>query len=141
MHDAYLTFSISNYTDSLTERATIQKHYFFDNGLLNLFITEPDTKLLENIVAIHLYRKHGDRLLYYNKNIEIDFYVPEANELIQVSYSIRDLNTRKREVDALKRGASFLKATSFKIITYNEEEIITEDGLRIEVIPIYRYIV
>lgn len=141
MHDAYLSFSISNYTDSLSERATIQKHYFFDNGLLNLFITDPDTKLLENLVAIHLYRKHGDGLLYYNKNVEIDFYVADSSELIQVSYSIRDLHTRKREVDALKRGASFLKATNLKIITYNEEEIITEDGLRIEVIPIYRYII
>lgn len=141
MHDAYLSFSISNYTDSLSERATIQKHYFFDNGLLNLFITEPDTKLLENLVAIHLYRKHGDGLLYYNKNIEVDFYVPDDNELIQVSYSIRDLNTRKREVDALKKAASFLNVDSLKIITYNEEEIITEGGLRIEVIPVFRYIV
>lgn len=140
-HNAYLTFSISNYTDSLSERTTIQKHYFFDNGLLNLFITEPDTKLLENIVAIHLYRKHGDRLFYYNKNIEVDFYVPEANELIQVSYSIRDPYTRKREVDALKKSALFLNADSLKIITYYEEEVIIEDGLYIEVIPIYRYII
>lgn len=140
MHEAYLSFSLSNYTDSLAERATIQKHYFFDNGILNLFITEPDTKLLENLVAIHLYRIYGDKLLYFNRNVEVDFYVPDANELIQVSYSIRDANTRKREVDALKKTASFLNTSSLKIVTYEEEDTIEEDGFHIEVIPIYKFL-
>lgn len=140
LHDAYLTFSLSNYTDSVSERTTIQKHYFFDNGLLSLFITDPETKLLENLVAIHLYSKYGDRLLYFNKNVEVDFYVSDANELIQVSYSIRDLNTRKREVDALKKTAAFLKADKLQIVTYDEEESIDEGGLHIDVLPIYKFL-
>lgn len=140
MQDAYLVFSLSNYTDSLPERATIQKHYFFDNGLLNLFITEPDTKLLENLVAIDLYRRYGDRLLYFNKNVEVDFYVAEASQLVQVSYSIRDAVTRKREVDALKKTAAFLKASNLTIVTYDEEETIVEDGFTIEAIPIYKFL-
>lgn len=140
MQDAYLVFSLSNYTDSLTERATIQKHYFFDNGLLNLFITEPDTKLLENLVAINLYRRYGDRLLYFNKNIEVDFYVADAKLLVQVSYSIREAATRKREVDALKKTAAFLHADNLTIVTYDEEETIEEEGLIIKAIPIYKFL-
>lgn len=140
MHDAYLTFSLSNYTDTVSERATIQKHYFYDNGLLSLFITEPEIKLLENLVAIHLYSKYGDRLLYFNKNVEVDFYVSDTNEVMQVSYSIRDMNTRKREVEALKKTAAFLKADKLRIITYSEEESIDEDGLHIDVIPIYKFL-
>lgn len=140
MNDAFLTFSLSNYTDSVSERATIQKHYFLDNGLLSLFITDPETKLLENLVAIHLYNKYGDRLLYFNKNVEVDFYASDANELTQVSYSIRDMNTRKREVDALKKTAAFLKADKLRIVTYDEEGSIDEAGLHIDILPIYKFL-
>ena len=140
MHDAYLTFSISNYSDSLSERATIQKHYFYDNGILNLFIINPETKLLENLVAIQLYRKHGDRLLYFNKNVEVDFYVPDDSLLVQVSYSIADAATRKREIDAIKKTARFLQSKTVQIVTYNEEEVIEEDGIRVEVVPIFKWV-
>ncbi len=44
LNGAFLTFSISNHTDSLSDKATIKKHYFYDNGILNLFIINPETK-------------------------------------------------------------------------------------------------
>ncbi len=141
MHDAYLTFSISNFSDSLSQRTAIQKHYFYDNGILNLFLINPETKLLENLVAIHLYHRYGDRLLYYNKNVEVDFYVPDDSLLVQVSYSIVDASTRRREIDAIKRTAAFLKPKTIVIVTYNEEETIEDDGLRIEIVPIYKYLI
>lgn len=67
LHESFLTFSISSFTDSIAERETIKKHYFYDNGILNLFLFQPETKLLENIVAIQLYKKYGEDLYYYNK--------------------------------------------------------------------------
>lgn len=70
LHDAYITFSISNFTDSVQERESNKKHYFYDNGILNLFLYQPEPKLLENVVAVTLLKKHGENLYFYNRNIE-----------------------------------------------------------------------
>lgn len=51
----------------------MKKHYFIDNGLINLFLVDPETSLLENLCAIHLHKKYGDEVYYYNKGIEVDF--------------------------------------------------------------------
>ena len=40
-------------------------------------------------------------LYFYNRNIEVDFFVPDEDMAIQVSESIEDDDTRTREVDAL----------------------------------------
>lgn len=41
------------------------------------------------------------RLYYYNRNIEVDFFVPDEALAIQVSYSVENTETRKRETAAL----------------------------------------
>ena len=51
LHDAYLIFSLCNFNDSIPQREGTKKHYFYDNGILNLFLFQPETKLLENIVS------------------------------------------------------------------------------------------
>ena len=138
LHDAYLTFTISNYTDSLSERSTIGKHYFYDNGLLSLFITQPETKLLENLVALHLYKKYGDKLQYYNRNVEVDFIVNSKHLLVQVAWSITDESTRQRETEALVKAATFFGYNEAYIVTFNEEETITMDSLTIHAIPLFK---
>ena len=142
LHESYLTFSISCFTDSISERETIKKHYFYDNGILNLFLFQPETKLLENLVAIQLYKRYGEDLFYYNKNVEIDFCVPKEGLLIQVSYRMVDEATRIREVGALQKVGKFLKVKKCMIVTYDQEETLpSEDlGLDIEVIPIYKFL-
>lgn len=47
------------------------KYYFIDNGLLGIFLTDANTSLLENIVAIHLFKQYGDKVYFYNQNIEL----------------------------------------------------------------------
>lgn len=116
-NESYLTFGISCFIDSISDRETIKKHYFYDNGILNLFLFQPETKLLENIVAIHLYKKYGEDLYYYNKNVEVDFCVPKEGLLVQVSYRMLDDTTKNREVGALQKVAKFLKAKKCMIIT------------------------
>ena len=93
MEDAFLTFSIPNLVSPLTEQQTIMKRYFADNGILNNFLFNGETKLLENLVAVHLNRLYHNtkeelRLFYYNRGVEVDFCVPEKNLAIQVSYNI-----------------------------------------------------
>ena len=141
MKDAYLIFSISNYNDSINERETSQKRYYHDNGLLTIFLTDSDTKLLENIIAVTLLKRYGnENLFYYNKNVEVDFYIPSKGLAIQSSYSIADDMTFERETRALvKLNAAFDIKHSI-IITANEEKNIEVDGVTIEVIPVWKWI-
>lgn len=142
LHESYLTFSIGSFTDSITERETIKKHYFYDNGILNLFLFQPETKLLENLVAVQLYKRYGDDLFYYNKNVEVDFCVPKEGLLVQVSYHMADEATRNREIGALQKVSKFLKVQKCVIVTYDQEELVPADGVNpeIEVIPIYKFL-
>lgn len=140
LHDAYLIFSLTNFTDSIPQREGTKKHYFYDNGILNLFLFQPETKLLENIVAIHLYKQYGETLYYYNKNIEVDFVVPDAKFAVQVSYSIRNEQTWNREVNALINLSRFMEINTALIITKDQEETIEQDGIRIKVIPVWKWL-
>lgn len=140
LHDAYLIFSLTNFTDSIPQREGTKKHYFYDNGILNLFLFQPETKLLENIVAIHLYKQYGETLYYYNKNIEVDFVVPDAKFAVQVSYSIRNEQAWNREVNALINLSRFMEINTALIITKDQEETIEQDGIRIKVIPVWKWL-
>ena len=141
LSDSYLIFGISNFSDKLSEKETFKKRYFFDNGLLNNFLIDPETKLLENLVAIELRKKYGEELFYYKKNVEVDFFVPKEKLAIQASYSIHDDMTRKREVSALVKLAKKADVERLEIITYNEEGTIVEDGKTIRVVPIWKWLI
>lgn len=54
LEETWLLFSIQNYASKFAEKESIKKYYFRDNGILNLFLLDPETSLLENIVAIEL---------------------------------------------------------------------------------------
>ncbi|MBP3517427.1 MAG: ATP-binding protein [Parabacteroides sp.] len=140
MQTTWLTFSIENYACKLVEKVSNRKYYFIDNGLLNLFLIDPETSLLENIVAIRLKQKYEDELYFYLQNIEVDFYIPAQKLAIQVSYSLKDEATRKREVHALLKIAKAMDASELLIITRDEEETIVEEGKKITVIPIWKWL-
>lgn len=141
INDAYLLFGISNYTDKLSEKESIKKRYFFDNGLLNTFIIEPESKLLENMVAIELKKKYGEEVFYYNRNVEVDFYIPPVNMAIQVSLSLSQSDTREREVRALVKMGQAYNLEKLQIITWEEDNIIEEGNLTIEILPLWKWIV
>ena len=141
LRDACLVFSLSNYTSKFSERETIKKHYFVDNGLLNIFLNDGDTSLLENLCAIHLYQQYGEGLFYYNKNIEVDFYLPEKHTAIQACYNMSDLQTSEREINALVKLHAFEPLQRAIIITRDDETVIKKDnGLTIEVRPIWKWL-
>lgn len=140
LSDAYLVFGISNFSDKLSEKETFKKRYFFDNGLLNNFLFEPETRLLENIVAIRLKQRYGDGLFFYNKNIEVDFFIPNDKRAIQVSYSLSEESTKQRELKALVRLSEVHQLDKLEIVTWEEEYTINEEGLSIEVIPIWKWL-
>jgi len=145
MEDAYLIFSIPNLVSPLTEQQTIMKHYFADNGILNNFLFRGETKLLENLVAVHLNRLYHNtkeelRLFYYYRGIEVDFCVPESNLAVQVSYNIDDADTYDREVGGLIKFLKSFKDYHGVIITWDTEKTIKEDNITIEVIPVWKWL-
>ena len=76
----------------------------------------------------------------YNKNIEVDFFVPDEKIGVQVSYSIDDSETRERELKALASLNKFIPLNRALVITKNTEEIVEYQGLKIEIIPIWKWI-
>ncbi len=140
LKEAYLCFSIPNFSDTVSQRETIRKHYFYDNGILNLFLVNPETKLLENIVAVNLLHKYGNDTYYYNHDIEVDFYIHSRQLGIQVSYNMTSTDTREREINALLKLDSFKHLERMVIITYNEESLMGKNGRTIEIIPIWKWL-
>ena len=145
MEDAFLTFSIPNLVSPITEQQTTVKRYFADNGILNNFLYQGETKLLENLVAVELNKRFTNtrdelRLFYYNKGVEVDFCIPETCEAIQVSWSIDDAATYEREVGGLTRFLKAFKGYTGTIITWDTEREITQDGTTIRAIPIWKWL-
>lgn len=139
--DSWLILPIENGYAKIGERESVKKYYFIDNGILNLFLVDSETSLLENFVAVTLCKKYGrENVVYLKGDKEIDFYIEETNTAIQVSYSIKDDNTRNREVDALCRYAQTNKDVKLMIITWEEKENLVVDGVSIEVVPVLDWI-
>jgi len=139
--DAYLLYDVQNYYAKFVEKESNPKYYFRDNGLLNLFLQDKDSALLENVVGLHLLNNNEE--VYYlksNKNdIDIDFYLPEKNVAVQVAYSL-DITNEERETDSLINFAKENKQSRLIIVTYDTEETIEKNGITIEVIPAYKFL-
>lgn len=140
LHESCLLISLDNYASKFVEKETVKKHYFVDNGLLHLFINNPDTLLLENLCAITLYKKYGDNLYYFGKGVEVDFYIPEENMAIQASYRMSDETTVEREMKALQALHSFKPLSKAMIITYEDEGVVEYNGLQIELKPVWKWV-
>lgn len=142
LKDSCMLFSLTNYVSKFSERETIKKHYFIDNGLLNIFLNNDEAALLENMCAIHLHKQYDNyQLYYYNKNVEVDFYLPNTHTAIQACYSLSDVKTEEREVGALLKLHSFEPLHHAIIVTRDEKRTIhTDKGLTIEVIPIWEWL-
>lgn len=142
--DAWLLLRLHNLATTFAEKETNCKYYFVDNGILSLLQVDPGTSLLENMVAICLFRKYGhdidnERVFFYNSGVEVDFYVPDEGLAIQVSYSIADESTFKREVGALTKLCKVQNSRKRLIVTYDEERTIEDEHGTIEVIPCWKW--
>lgn len=141
MDESWLILPFENFVGKLQDKEMNRKYYFIDNGLLSLFLLDPVTSLLENIVAINLRRKYGDECYFFNTSkAEVDFYIPEESTAIQVSYSIADPDTRRREIDAILALSDYQNVQHLMIVTKDEEETIEEKGKVVSVIPLWKWL-
>lgn len=141
--DAWLINPVQNIAGKLVDKETSPKYYFTDNGILNLFLLDGNTSLLENMVAVSLLRKYGrnDAVYFYNKGIEVDFYVPDASIAIQVCYNLDNSDgTFDREVKALLKITEVLDCNILLIITRDTERTLEVSGKTIEVVPLWKWL-
>lgn len=143
--DAWLILRLRNISSHFKEKETSCKYYFIDNGFLNLQHDNSKGALLENAVALSLFRKYGhaaddQRIFFFRDNIEVDFYIPEENLAIQVSYTIYEgPHTYNREVEALTKFAKFKSGCKRMILTNEDSDTIFDEHGSIEVRPFWKW--
>lgn len=142
MTDSYLLFTLQNYAAKLVDKETSPKYYFMDTGLLGLMLLDSKSAQLENLVAIELIRRYGvENVFFFEKNVEIDFYIPSENLAIQVSLQVLDdIDTKERETRAFAKLNNFIPGSKCILITNSEETDLEYDGINIEVIPIWKWL-
>ena len=140
LQESWLILPYENIAAKLIDKESNRKYYFIDNGILNLFLLDPATSLLENQVAVRLRQKYGSQVYFYNKNVEVDFVVYDEGIAIQVSYSLSDPDPEKREVDALLKLNKVLPMRKLMIISKDEERDITVNDVTIQVIPVWKWL-
>ena len=135
--DSWLILPMENEVGKLTEKEMQKKYYFVDNGLLNLFLMNSETSLLENMVAVELCRRFGkNNVFFLNAEKEIDFIVPDQKLALQVSYTIKEEATYNREVPPLVKYAKAHPDWQCLLIAYDEES--TAEG--IPVVPVWKWL-
>lgn len=138
MLDSYLIFSLQNYAS----KKTSPKYYFMDTGLLGLMLLDCRTAQLENLVAVELIRRYGfENVYFFENNIEVDFYVPSENLAIQVSMQVLDdVDTLERETKAFVKLNQFIPDTKCLLVTNSEETKLNCDGIKIDVVPAWKWL-
>jgi predicted AAA+ superfamily ATPase len=145
LEQAYLFLSIPRFSYKSIARAGNRKTYTVDTAFVSFLpeITSANEGyLLENTVFLELCRRRTDGnfdIYYYNNNYEIDFVISQSGkiqELIQVSLTLENEKTRRREISALLKGADELRCNTLKIITQDEKETISQNGKTIEIVSV-----
>ena len=147
LEEAFIVFRTELHSRS--EKAKMvnpNKVYMIDVGLVRAMDDDPEANkgwLLENLVFLHLHRTGFDvDYVITSDRKEVDFYafnkVTREKLLIQVSWSLADDETRKREVTPLLKASQGMNIKKKLIVTWNEEDTL-EEG--IQVVPIWKYLI
>jgi len=129
LEKAYMILAINKFDYSLKkQQANARKYYSIDLGLSNL-LRVPSVKTkgqdLETVVLLELLRR-GYKVYYYKTkgDLECDFVVEkdrEIVELIQVTVSLRDEKTRKRELAPFTKVINELNLKNVKLTVLCED--------------------
>jgi len=142
----YLAFFIPRYSHSIVKQEFSRKKvYSIDNGLaasIDIFFMKNKGTALENLVFLELI-KSGKKVFYYSNNYECDFLLAENEKIsdaIQVCYDTGDVDTKYREERGLLTVCREFKLKKGLILTIYGEEKYTIDGINIEIMPVYKYV-
>jgi predicted AAA+ superfamily ATPase len=138
LENSWLFFILKVYDPSVKrQQIAPKKVYPVDTGLANAvgFAFSPNTgKQIENAVFLALRRRTHD-LTYYKtpSGYEVDFFLPETRELIQVTQNLNMVTTREREVRALLDAMRSLGLKQALILSDENAPAIKEGEFTIEI--------
>jgi len=146
--ESFLFFPVERYSTKLKELLKApRKGYAIDLGLIEAikFKQQPDTgRLLENVVAIELFRQGADFYTYKNAaGKETDFVIRTGittSELIQVTLETTTPKTLKRELTGILAAAKDLSCTQLTILTGNETWEKVVEGQTITALPVWQWL-
>lgn len=151
LENTYMIQSVPLFDWSLQKQfVNPKKIYSIDTGLSKRVSFEVGKRIgdmLENIVYLELKRRYTD--IYYFKTAngyEVDFLIKEYQQithLIQVSQTIKDEKTKKRELRSLVKSSielKFTKDTKLWLLTMDESETIEVDEYEIDIINILEWL-
>ncbi|NGX32484.1 MAG: hypothetical protein K1060chlam4_00531 [Candidatus Anoxychlamydiales bacterium] len=146
LEDCYLCFFISRYSHSLKKQIQYNKKcYMIDPAMIRLIgfrVSEDRGRLLENVVFLHLKMK-GEDIYFHKDKKECDFIIRKGNQVvqaIQVTLHLSDKEIKKREIEGLLEAMKAYKLKEGIIITENDEEQIKVENYKIQVIPIWKWL-
>ncbi len=134
LQNAYMIYEIKKFDYSLKKQnANEKKYYSADLGLSNI-MRVPNLQTrgadLETVVFLELVQR-GYKVYYYktSNDLECDFLVQKDNKiesLIQVSKTLQDAKTKKRELSSFIKTVDELKLKNIDLL------VITEDSSKNE---------
>ncbi len=145
LKDTFLLFEVNQFDYALSRQfANRRKVYCIDNGILSYTsfrISEDYGRYLENLVFIELIRRGHEVYFHFGKK-ECDFVIREGvkvSHAIQVSWSLLNEETKKREVEGLLEALNSYGLYEGMILTNDEDDIIDIDNHKIKVIPVWKW--
>jgi len=146
LESTYIISQLNKYDYSLgVQLRSPKKAYCIDNAIINKIgfnATDNVGSTFENAIYIELLRRGGE-VYYYAGDGKCDFIVRRGinvTEAIQVTVSVDDTKTRKGEIDGLSEAMQVFSLKEGYIITFENEEDITIDGIGIiHVVPAWKW--
>ena len=136
-----LVFEVRKFAESTYKRMrNPAKVYLIDTGLCRRITSADAGRSLENIISLELKRR-GYEIFYFEDKRECDFIVKtEKGELapIQATFELNEANT-EREIGGLIDACKHLGTDEGTILTYDEERDLTQDGISIKIMPVWKW--
>lgn len=143
LEEAFFLVLIEKFSYSPRTRAmNPQKAYLIDTGFAGLGVSfsENRGRLIENMVALELYRRKQEFFYHKGRN-ECDFIVKEGtkpSQAIQVCWELTPQN-EARELKGLIEANEAWSVKNLVVLTYNQESEITVSGRKVRISPVWKW--
>lgn len=145
LENSYLAYLLPRFSTSLkTQVYSNKKVYFIDTAIAKILgfrTSEDHGRILENMVFMELKRRNLE-IYYHRENKECDFVIRNGYniaEAIQVTQSLENPDTRKREIEGLFEALETYDLSEGLILTDDTEDKIEIDEKKITVKPIWKW--
>lgn len=144
--NSYMLITLKKFDYSLKKQLmNPKKVYAIDTGLaraMSFKFSQNRGRELENVVCVELMRR-GLEIYYHRNKYECDFVIKKEEsivEAIQVSVSVEDIDTQKREFRGLLDACSSYNLKEGLLLTEHEEREEIREGVRIRILPIWKWL-